>query len=124
MLGRATPGLVCKWLRHFIANDSFRVTPLNKVLYGYAKEVSQWPKSHFMTDRPSKRMYFSFLLFNWGFLIVWTAVLVVTVLKFEELPNWQLVTLATFVLLIHPSLNDLVKSYEQYCKEYLENRKK
>ena len=32
MLGRTVPGLVCKWLRHFIANVAFHGTPLNKVL--------------------------------------------------------------------------------------------
>lgn len=32
-LGRAAPGFVCKWLRHFAANKSLRVTPLNEVLY-------------------------------------------------------------------------------------------
>jgi hypothetical protein len=31
-LGRATPGCVCEWLRHFVANAAFRVTPLNWAL--------------------------------------------------------------------------------------------
>tara|TARA_R110002110_G_scaffold10551_5_gene51957 strand:- start:694 stop:1221 length:528 start_codon:yes stop_codon:yes gene_type:complete len=31
-LGHNVPGLVCEWLRHYIANEPFHVTPLNKVL--------------------------------------------------------------------------------------------
>ncbi len=33
MLGRTVTGLVCEWLRHFVANATFHCTPLNKVLY-------------------------------------------------------------------------------------------
>jgi hypothetical protein len=41
-LGRTATGLVCKWLRHFIANAPLRGTPLNEVLCGWELSSMNW----------------------------------------------------------------------------------
>ncbi len=61
-LGRATPGFVCEWLRYFVANAAFRVTPLNLVLDAMVEaEVSIWIASKTRWVHLSKPIQFQAL---------------------------------------------------------------
>jgi RimJ/RimL family protein N-acetyltransferase len=54
LLGRIVPDRGCEWLRHFVANDSFHYTPLNKVLGATA--MSKPPYS-FSSERLEMRTF-------------------------------------------------------------------